>query len=394
MPSSGNICACCQRAGVARLQSFFLFPYQMLPMTRSQIRIGMLAAALLLMSANAARAQNALRFDFSRPQWTSVESFGELFSVRELPTGAVIATDTRETTVYLIDQSGKRTTAIGQKGDGPAEYRYPFRLLPLPGDTTMLIDRDTRKFLLIDGRGKIVETHAFPPLIGEGVEFIRAADASGQLYFRGAAVVDERSKVKSASIIRWKRGSSRLDTITSVVLQSSPKVAIPKKLLPKGAKDFVGEANVRFAPVDDWAVAASGRIAMIHATPYRVDWVETNKSVKRGAALSYKPVPVTEQDKKRYEPKGPPYVRRYADVKSPFLADYTVMDAEEHVWLPRNEPAGSATRRWDVFDRNGRYVVSVPLTRDRTVIAVTARSAFVVRVDDDGLYWLERYARN
>lgn len=375
--------------------SNFLYPqYPMQRILRVHSRIYVLLAVSLLIPAGTARAQRALRFDFATPQWTSTESFGELYNVRELSSGAVIATDTREAAAYLIDQSGKRTTAIGRKGDGPAEYRYPFRLLALPGDSTMLIDRDARKYLLIDGKGKISETHAFPPLLSEGVEFIRAADASGQLYFRGAAVVDEKSKVKSASIIRWRRGSLRLDTITSVVLQTSPKVAIPKKLLPKGAKDFVGEANVRFAPVDDWAITPSGRVAMIHATPYRVDWVETNRAIKRGVALPYKPVPVTEQDKKRYEPKGPPYVRRYAEVKSPFVADYAVIDAAENVWLPRNEPAGSPTRRWDIFDRNGRHVVSVPLTRDRTVIAVTARSAYVVRIDDDGLYWLECYARN
>lgn len=366
----------------------------MIQIFKSQFRIATLLGVLVLTAAGSAGAQAAVRFDFSSPQWTSSESFGELFSVRELSGGAVLVTDTRETAVYLVDPSGKRTSPIGQKGNGPAEYRYPFRLLALPGDSTILIDRDARKFLLIDGKGKIVETHAFPPVLGEGVEFIRATDASGRLYFRGAAIVAERSNVKSAPIIRWGRGSSRLDTITTVVLQSSPKVTIPKKLLPKGAKDFVGEANVRFAPVDDWAVAASGRISIIHAAPYRVDWVETNRSMRRGVALPYKPVPVTEQDKRRYEPKGPPYVRRYADVKSPFVADYAVMDASENVWLPRNEPAGSPTRRWDVFDRNGRHVVSVPLTRDRTVIAVTARSAYVVRVDDDGLNWLERYARN
>lgn len=348
-----------------------------------------LGSALLPMTRSWGQA--VPRISFARPEWTSAESFSDLSSVRELSNGTVLVADQQEAQVHLISTQGKTLSAIGRKGSGPGEYQYPARLIALASDSTLLVDRDARRFLLIDGRGKVVATHPFPNMLAGGAELVFAADVAGRLYFRVSITDKSTGTASDAGIGRWQRGSARFDTVA--VLAPEPRKVEPIKIdESKGAK-LAGQLRVRFAAVDDWAVAPNGRIAIIHATPYRVDWLEKNGTTTMGTAVAYTPVPVTDQDKKLYEPKGPPFVRPYATVKSPFLSEMAVVDDADNVWIPRFESAGAASRRWDVFGSTGKHLGNVSLSSDRKLLAVTKRFAYVAHTDTDGLKWLERYAR-
>jgi len=220
---------------------------------------------------------------------------------------------------------------------------------------------------------------------------VRGADPSGRLYFRYHKGGPNPDVPTPETIVRWQRGREHFDTVATITVQH-PKPAL-FTIERSENKTTVGRVNVRFAPVDDWIVAPSGRLAIIHAAPYRVDWVEKNGKLNAGSPVTYTPVVVTEADRKRAEPKGPPFVRTYAKVKSAFMNESSATDDRDNVWVPRYEAAGAASRRWDVFSATGKHLGIVPLSANRTLLTITKRNAYVVRTDDDGLKWLERYAR-
>ena len=63
------------------------------------------------------------------------------------------------------------------------------------------------------------------------------------------------------------------------------------------------------------------------------------------------------------------------------------------VWVMRSSAFDATTCEVDVFDGTGTRVrrLSMPVTN--RVAGVGKSSIYVIRTDDEGLQWLERYAR-
>lgn len=147
-----------------------------------------------------------------------------------------------------------------------------------------------------------------------------------------------------------------------------------------------------FTPEDDWGVAPSGRVAILRAMPYRLDWIETDGRSSEGQVVSATPVPITEADRRLHEPKGPPYRLTYPVTKPPFKAGL-VIDADDNVWVRRETRANATTQPWDVFSATGRHLGTVSLPTQKRIIAITRRFIYASMTDDDGLRWIEAYRR-
>ncbi len=358
--------------------------------TRAQ-SIAVAALLLFVVRAPAARAQAVpAKLSLERPDWVSSDAFSSLTSVRILSNGMVLAADTKDVEVHLLDANGKKVRQIGRSGAGPGEYTRPL-VVALPGDSTLLLDVGARRYIVIDPRGQITKTEGVTPALGAGADAIAAADSKGRLLF-GHKVASVSSGVGATSPIgRWARGADHFDTVT-MFQGENPKI-VPLKVKNSPIKDLAVQSRQVFAAVNDWVAAPSGRIAIIHAVPYRVDWVELNGKITQGTEVAVTRVPVTEIDRKTYEPDGPPYRRTYAAMKSPFMAEDAVADNQDNLWVPRNEAAGFKSRRWDVFAANGKLRGTVMIPSGRKLMAVTARHAYIRYTDSDGLQWIERYAR-
>ncbi|MEO7360974.1 MAG: hypothetical protein ABI120_11630 [Gemmatimonadaceae bacterium] len=237
----------------------------------------------------------------------------------------------------------------------------------------------------------ITKTESFPVAMGAFVDVMVGADRAGRLLFGSKLVSGLDESNGEQPIGRWTRGTDRFETIT--MFQAEVPTAHPVDLKTPGSKEFASKTREVFAAVDDWSTGSSGRIAIIHALPYRVEWVETNGKRATGRAVPITRVPVTDLDRKLNEPKGPPYVRHYAKLKSPFVSDAAVVDDQDNVWVPRSEAAQFTNRRWDVFSSTGKLRGTVLLPNGRMLKALTATHAYVRYIDSDGLQWIERYKR-
>jgi hypothetical protein len=164
-----------------------------------------------------------------------------------------------------------------------------------------------------------------------------------------------------------------------------------------------------FSTYDRWAIAPDGRIAIVHnQDEYRVDWVDGAERVSTGARIRESRLRVTDDDKSLYAqklarrevrgggqvmvggrgPARPPAVT-YPDV-FPY-AQSVLVSPNGHAWVHRFRHIKDEEPLYDVFDARGQRVARFTLPARREVIGFGRRWLYAVRIDEDGLQWLERY---
>jgi hypothetical protein len=283
-----------------------------------------------------------------------------------------------------------------------------------PGDSTLISDLLQRRLLLLDPAGDPIRTINLPPSLGFGAEL--KGDWQGNVYTQASALPDPAQMVggppDSAALLRWNLASGRIDTVATVGLPRAESGA-------SGGNFFMMVHPM--TPADDWAVTQAGWIGLARHTPYSVDWVGTNGSQTRGATIPYEPVVVVEADKEEYQraqqdrgsmrmtmqegggavtisegpaPSGPPPGMpelKWPTHKPPFLDQAVIAGPGQQIWILRTQPAGQSLARYDVIDSTGAVRERVTVPVGSRVVGFGASSVYVVRTDEDGLQWLERY---
>ena len=84
------------------------------------------------------------------------EPFTRIRGVRELSGGRLLVADQTENALYMVDFGQQTRTQIGRNGPGPEEYDQPVGLLPLGGDSTILINIRNSRLDWLDPTGRIV----------------------------------------------------------------------------------------------------------------------------------------------------------------------------------------------------------------------------------------------
>jgi hypothetical protein len=383
----------------------------------------------------------------AKPDIEYGEPFSQLVGVRELKDGRVIVGDTRDRTLQIIDLAAGRATPIGREGSGPDEWLSPQRVLAWPGDSTLVHDPQNNRVLIVAPNGRPVRTFdpagalGTPPAPGAGrggvapgrgaaggrnVQFRggaapRGSDSRGRLYYQGPGVTigADFSIVQSdtSPIVRFDPASNTHDTIAYVHLAPRP-TAQPRPVDAGGGRAmmlFGGQATP-FAPADDWNVTFDGRVVVARVADYRIDVVGADGKLTRGTPTRYTPVPVTEEDKAAWRraqqtARGggaqlttaggetrtiplPPAQEpaEWPEHKPPFQ-NFSVWPAPNgEVWVLRTGAASDKASTADVFNAQGRQIAKVVFPERTRLVGFGANSAYLARVDDDDLLYLQRHA--
>ena len=217
------------------------------------------------------------------------KGFSFLNGVRELSDGTVLAADPLGQLLLRIDLATSSSDTLGQVGPGPQEYEQPDRVFPLPGDSTLLVDFGKMQLTSVgpDGRFGSGLPMALPG--GERFPVIldpKFVDDLGRLYDQAARSRDG-GPPDSAAVIRYDRGNTTLDTVASVWLpeyrqtRSRSGGYVPRMLQ---------------AP-DAWAVGPDGRVAVVRANGFSVEWHLPDGVVRSGPANDFPTHPVRREDK-------------------------------------------------------------------------------------------------
>jgi len=334
----------------------------------------------------------------TEPERTLAEPFSQISSIRELEDGRVLVVDLKEKLVQVADFATGSVTTIGRNGSGPGEYAMPVGLVPMPGKRTLVYDPMNQRFLDLGADGKIRGLVTFSSLMslkGIPMMLLPASDAQGRLYFESINPA-AMGAADSAAVLRWTEGKPGLDTVGFV---GNMELAVESK----DGKMRLKAMRI-FAPQETWVVDPAGRLARITPSPYRVIWYQDGKP-SAGPPVSYRPVPVTEEDKevvraaikqglasvgaaaaalKMPEPE-------FAATKPPFGGRGTALPAPNgEVWVARSVRA-KAPSEYDRFDAKGRLAGRLTLVPQAVVVGFGKRTVYVARKDADDLMYLERH---
>lgn len=341
------------------------------------------------------------------------EGLGFLSSVRELSDGRVTLADPLGQVLLVWNTEAGTADTIGRVGSGPREYRQPDAVFPLPNDSTLLLDLGNARLTAIGpdaGFGSSLPIMRSRPDGRPTTLMPRFLDAQGHIYFRLSAYTPGQMP-DSAFVARYDRASERVDTLGTL--------RVPKLEFERVGNNMVMTRGP-LMPMDDWAVALDGAVAIARAADYSIEWILPDGTVKRGSSTPYREVDITNAERERWADEAfanqlsmmaatsrdgsvsRSQFRRgggsrpdlepieWPDALPPFKADRSHISPLGDLWVERYQEVGAAPVV-DVFDRQGNRKCEVVLPLGRRVIGFGDGVVYLARTDEFDLQWLERY---
>lgn len=348
------------------------------------------------------------------------EDFSVVSTVRELPDGRVLVADPLGQVVVSLDMDTGAADTIGRVGEGPAEYRQPDAVWPLPGDRTLLVDLGNGRLTVLSPELEFGDTRPYAVADAAAgtmsIAIPQGVDGAGRLYFRGMPGFGEMTD--SAKIVRM---DAETDHMLTVGMFKQPDVT--REESGGATNQNVRVTPIPLSPADAWGVAEDGRVVVARAGDYHVDWIGANGSITSGPPVPYAPVRIGQGEKEEWrdgqsETGGGMEISAtisngdmritaarggaidddnalnaypWPEVKPAFYARPVPVDRMARAWVRRHREAGAAPR-YDVFDGTGALVMSVDLPMGRRVVGFGEDALYAVRMDEFGLQYLERYA--
>ena len=349
------------------------------------------------------------------------EGFSVIGAVRELRNGRVVVLDSKDRVLLLADFAAGTSAKVSRQGGGPLEYTMPGALLALPGDSTLVVDLMQRRFLALGPDATPIRTIPFAGNTGDPMAMLRmpiltAADRRGYAYGTGLPTTMGRGGVAIAdtvSLVRQRLSDGQLDTL-AIVRFPSGDVS-----MSQGAG---GAISIRmtprvFEPRDAWAAFPDGRVAVVRGADYHVEWIGADKAVRRTPPIPFDRVRIGADAKKTVmdsmrtmmeksfgaglaavEARGNvprPSIEidepeRWPEYYSPVASAFAATDG--HLWVARMGIPGDKIARYDVLDANGKLLYAVRFPERTTLLGFGNGVLYAVRVDDDDLQYLGRYA--
>ena len=290
---------------------------------------------------------------------------------RRLRDGTIAVVNSGTSEVKLYDARGQHVRTIGRDGDGPGEFRSPWKIHELPGDSLLVIDlyreisvfgpdhRYVRRFATVLPDSAI--GHGLEPVdqFGDGTLLFRRHLPERDPTFVGV----RRNRI---DMMRYGLDGRSLGSLGEFDDQTgSLNTGIGRYMFGAWAKEAATDSSMWYGPGDVFEIreiAFDGRVLRL---------------VRLDAPLR----PVTEQDQEDYKAASIERVRGTREEQimermivgsifpAHFPAHYELMvDDAGNLWVQDYQPFGAEIpRMWSVFDRRGRYLGPVEVPAGFTV---------------------------
>lgn len=347
-------------------------------------------------------------------------AFSVVSTVRELPAGRVVVADPLSQVVVVLDMGTGVADTIGGLGGGPSEYRQPDAVWPLPGDRTLLVDLGNGRLTVLSPELEFGDTRPYATVDPAAGTMLRmhpqGVDGMGRIYFRASPGFDEDPD--SLRILRMDLETEQIESVGMFMREGRTR-----EESGDATSQNVSITQIPLSPTDAWGVADDGRVVVVRAGDYHVDWFEVDGSVTSGPPVPYTPVRIGQAEKEewsesRSETGGGLGIQMmqsngnvritarrgggggdddnlddypWPEVKPAFYNRPVPVDGLGRAWVRRHREAGAAPR-YDLFDGGGQLVGVVELPMGRRVVSFGDGTLYAVRMDDVGLQYLERYA--
>lgn len=332
------------------------------------------------------------------------EEFTQIAGVRQLANGDVLIGDRRDMRLVRASFARNVIKSVGRKGSGPGEFQGISRLLAMGRDTTLLVDLNSRRWLVLVG-DKVRSTvpSDYPALRATGGSAF-SADGLGFLYGERQAIYRRTNgpqRLDSTRLLRIEFKTGKVDTISS--LQSEAALFnildVNEEGLPKmtvtPTQLGTGETSVTFE--DGWT-------AIARIDPYRIDWISPTLQWLNGTPIPVPVVPLNDNEKQAYAKRlevstgrAPVFAStvHWAESIPPFLSRSAspplIALADGRLLVARVPSSQFPKRRYDVISRTGKLLSFIELPANQFIIGAGPGSIYVVNIDHDGIQRLSRH---
>jgi hypothetical protein len=341
------------------------------------------------------------------------------------PDGAVLVGD-GSGTIREFDGAGGFVRSIGRRGDGPGEFQWP-SAIHMYGDTIAVVDGRLHRITEFDRAGTVLQTStyrhgstfAFPVARVDGEWLVSPWESSWKLEV-GRARRDTTRVMRAG---RLTSQASAGDGTAAQTMQPVVEYEIGRRYGIAYSSEGMTANSPLWEPSPAHAVDASGNVYVSRGSPYRIDVFDIDGVHWRSITRAHVPVPATKELNDRYWQK----VDMYLDTTSSKHGEWHITVAAERGRgdLPVNEtlPAlgrlivsgdgvlwahrpdllpdplllewtREGTRQdsyWDVFDHEGRFLITAHLPAAFTARAAAGRSIYGVLRDDMDVEHIARF---
>lgn len=376
-----------------------------------------LVTCLGALPAHAQPPRGPLRAALAPPLAVLSHEFGRITNVRELSDGRVLVADGIDKQIVIADFATQRVAQVGSVGNGPGEYVNAGVLHPLGGDTTLSMDAQTRRWLMLVGDRVAMTIPPDHPAVVATKGAFAASTRGGQLvtafYEPLMPGIREIGVADSMVIAIASFATGRLDTVAAArrIHQTYTGFDVP------GARPFYFTSRQAFAAGEDFDIAPNGWLAVARLDPYRVDWRAPDGRVVRGQPIPYDAVRMNEKEKAFYRqrfanqlngPRAFPtelsasqreavragMTRQYNDfptVMPPFTQPAIVAMSDDEAFIWRTPSVEDRGYVFDVVDHHGRLVARLHMERGERIIGTGRHCVYVAAEDEDGLDHLRKH---
>jgi hypothetical protein len=355
----------------------------------------------------------------AEPLAAAIDSFTTPFSgalwLGEASSGALAIYDRREGILHRVPPGSTTLERLTTRGRGPLEVRGVHRIERGTADSLFVLDASVGKAVVLDTNARPVREERSPiasstTLTGSG--WVRAVSATGDWYasLRKIQFGSNFSVDDSATVVRWRRVDGRTDTLARIGMQP---VRFGSATAPSQIELFD-----RF---DAWGVFRDGRVIIVRAADYAVEIVDSDG---RTAVTGRGPTSLLGLTRKDAEQATDSVLRQRAELlrnmpPNPMAAqagvtpgsrpdpvlpdplpaywpllrsDEILVDWQDRAWVwVRAAPHDATGSRYDLFDRDGRFLKAVQLALGERLVGFGRDAVFVSRLDGDGFVWLRRH---
>lgn len=355
----------------------------------------------------------------TEPEAAFDQALSVVQTVREMPDGRVLVADPLGQVLLLVDMDAGTADTLGTVGEGPNEYQQPDAVWPLPDGRTLLVDLGNTRLTELSPELEFGETRPLvlgSPLQGNMVMAIpQAVDGEGRVYVRSLGGMASMQS-DSAAVLRLDLDAEAIDTVARVKIPGTTRT---------GTANNEAIRQIPLSPADAWGVADDGRVVVARVADYHVEWIELDGSTTSGPPVEHDRVSIGTAEKEawldsRSESGGGMSISAFADGSGnvqfslsrggssddedlesypwpdelpPFYGSISPIpvDPSGRAWVRTRGRAGSPPI-YHVFGASGEREMIVELLSGRRVVGFGDGKAYVVRMDEYGLQYLERHA--
>lgn len=336
--------------------------------------------------------------------------------------------------LWLVDFSRDTRAVTVDSGHGPTEIQDGV-LLSGSGDSALFFDDKLRRLLVFTPSGAVAGATPFGGPPNDPFAIIksmrpRSVDASGAIYGEtpgvGMASMDEMMRgtitkiLDSVIVERFDPRTGRTDSIARVhnSFEDAPTMRLhgDSATMTWHIPDMRGE--------DAWALLPDGRVAILRAGSYRVEFASLGRPTTHGPPVTHIPVPVTDAEKKRAIDEArdevadanglrasiadsvkvrmgagvaiPKMVYVLGDVpswpafKGPF--DEIMASPDGRLWVRTPTVRHDRTFTYDVLDGTGGLIAHVRTAPHESIVGLGRGMVYTFRSDSTEFRQFRRYA--